>query len=155
MNWGGRTSKAAFVLLARSSRPFAADGRRTLTNRGSRAQATQSAAPAELLHTYTFHKRLARTPGPSLVLFFSPFCGSCHTFRRLLPDVQERGTMAAFEVDAGDSLGLVNEHEVMDLPALFLYNDGEFHASIQAPPVVQELEAAVLQALDLPPEEAP
>ena len=63
--------------------------------------------------------------------------------------------MAAFAVNAGDSPGLVNEHEVMDLPALFLYNDGEFHASIQAPPVVQELEAAVLQALDLPPEEAP
>jgi thiol-disulfide isomerase/thioredoxin len=124
--------------------------------------ASSSQTAIEQLHTYTFYKRLAASDDrAALILFSSPVCGSCHAFRRVLPAFQEtanktgRINIDVFEVDAGGSMGLTNEHEVFDLPALFLYNGGEFHSGIQAPPVVDSLLSAVETALSQPAEEPP
>jgi hypothetical protein len=121
----------------------------------------------EQLTSHTFFHRLEERSSDgdrsALICFTSPSCGSCRAFKRVLPAVRElassRGSDAAdldvFEVDAGESMGLTNEHDVVDLPALFLYRGAEYHASLQAPPDPSALLCAVLAALERPPEEAP
>eukprot|EP00747_Dinoflagellata_sp_TGD_P178701 gnl/TRDRNA2_/TRDRNA2_28118_c0_seq1.p1 gnl/TRDRNA2_/TRDRNA2_28118_c0~~gnl/TRDRNA2_/TRDRNA2_28118_c0_seq1.p1 ORF type:complete len:171 (+),score=5.38 gnl/TRDRNA2_/TRDRNA2_28118_c0_seq1:64-576(+) len=121
-------------------------------------------AKVPLLNTFTFYKRLADT-NIALVCFTTLGCGSCHSFKLLLPSLQDRVDqkrkagygmdLTVFEVDAGDSPGLANELEVIDLPALFLYVNGEYHAPIQAPPEVDLLYMAIVRATKEPAQEPP
>jgi hypothetical protein len=74
------------------------------------------------LHSANFYMRLAsREDRAALIFFSSPGCGSCHAFRSLLPTLQDTSVFSekpaeilldVYEVDAGDSMGLVREHEV-------------------------------------------
>ena len=110
----------------------------------------------------TFFKQLwAARDRPALICFTSPSCGSCRLFKRVLPELasfaeqEKQFALNVFEVDAGENMGLTNEHGVKDLPALFLYSEGDFHASLQAPPVPELLYEEIQKALALPAEEAP
>ena len=119
----------------------------------------------EQLTNFNFFKTLWERRGrAALVCFTSPSCGACRMFKRELPILREFAMkrkltigvkLDVFEVDAGENMALTNEHEVVDLPALFLYQNGEFHAPIQAPPDAGCLFSEVEEALKKPPHEAP
>mmetsp|Transcript_114500 Transcript_114500/g.334761 ORF Transcript_114500/g.334761 Transcript_114500/m.334761 type:complete len:204 (-) Transcript_114500:297-908(-) len=116
------------------------------------------------LDTFTYHRRLEETE-VALVCFTSPGCGSCRAFTRVLPLLQRRADekqragygfqLAVFEVDAGENMGLVNELDVVDLPALFVYVNGEFHCPLQAAPEAEVLYMAVVRASKQPASEPP
>ncbi len=108
------------------------------------------------LDQFNFHHTLAETGGVSLVYFTSPACGSCKQLRWVFdhhPD--EFALLNLFEVDAEREMALTNEFNVFHLPSLFLYNDGEYHAEIQAEPLPAAILAAIENALATAPMEAP
>jgi len=112
--------------------------------------------PFALLDEFTFHHRLAETPGPALVIFSGPGCSACKAWKRLLVDyLPQRPGLQLFEVDAGHSLALTREFEVFHLPALFLYRDGRYHCRLQSQATRKALDAALDAALAAPAEEAP
>ena len=79
---------------------------------------------------------LEETPGISIVLFTSPWCGSCKAMKKALENLPADTGIRVFEVDAGTDQALVESFEVFHLPALFLYQDGAYHAPLEVEPVV-------------------
>ena len=58
--------------------------------------------------------------------------------------------LVVYEVNAERAGGLVEELEIFHLPALFLYQDGDLHAPIQAPLRPDALRGAIEEARRLP-----
>lgn len=105
---------------------------------------------------YDFHHRLEETPGPALVLFTAPACGSCRHWKALLAEYQGgHPEVTLFEVDAGRDPALVQEFEVFHLPAVYLYLDGEYHAAVNCAATLAELERTLAHLITQPAEEAP
>jgi len=89
-------------------------------------------------------------------MFTSEGCGSCGHWKRVLTEYQARHPdLAIFEVDAGHDLALAREFHVFHLPALFLFHNGQFHASVQSEAHLERLRAAIAHALAQPAQEAP
>jgi thioredoxin 1 len=109
-----------------------------------------------VLDQFRFHHVLAETPGTALVIFTSEGCGSCSHWKRVLTEYQAGyPDITIFEVDAGHDLALAREFYVFHLPALFLFHDGQFHASVQSEAHPTRLRAAIAHALAQPAQEAP
>ena len=112
--------------------------------------------PAQTLTQFDFHHTLAQTEGVSLVYFTAPGCGACRQLKQLLESYpQEFALLTIFEVDAQQDMALTREFEVFHLPALFLFQDGRFHAPIHSEPALPSLFAAIDSALAGEPQEAP
>jgi thioredoxin 1 len=108
------------------------------------------------LDQFNFHHTLAETAGVSLVYFTAAACGACKQLKWVFDHhPQEFALLNLFEVDAEREMALTHEFGLFHLPALFLYNDGEFHSEIQAEPLPHTLLAAIESALAQPPCEAP
>jgi thioredoxin-like negative regulator of GroEL len=108
------------------------------------------------LDQFNFHHVLADTAGVSLIYFTASACGACKQLKWMFdhhPD--EFALLSLFEVDAQREMALTHEFGVFHLPALFLFNEGEFHAEIQAEPLPHAIIAAVEAALAQPAKEAP
>lgn len=109
-----------------------------------------------LLEETVFYRTLDEIPGEVLIFFTKPGCGACGQWRRLLAEFgRQAAGLRIFEVDAGRNMALAREYELLHLPALFLFRDGEYHGALQVearlPQLVQALDA--LRAA--PPAEAP
>lgn len=112
--------------------------------------------PLPQLDQFSFHARLADTPGPALVFFTAQSCASCRYWRQLLEDwAQEPDAIPVFAVDAGQDQALAREFELFHLPALFLFVDGEYHRPIACEARLPALQTAIAAALRLPAAEAP
>ena len=117
-------------------------------------QPFEAALPA--LSQFDFHARLEDTAGPALVAFTSPACGGCRHLRRVLQEVRRlQPGWHLFEVDAQRDQALVSEFEVFHLPAVFLFNDGEYHCELQAEARPGAIVEATVAALQHPAREAP
>ena len=80
-----------------------------------------------------------------LLMFTKPGCGVCRAMVVALDDVDV--AWPVFEVDAEGAAGLIDEHEVFHLPALFLYRGGEVAAPVMSAPVVSDLQAELATLL--------
>lgn len=108
------------------------------------------------LEQFDFHHRLEDLDGPGLVMFGSRDCGGCKHLRTVLLAVQrQRPDWHIFEVDAQRDPGLAQAFEVFHLPALFLFQAGQFHCELKAEARVRSILAATQAALQLPAEEEP
>ncbi len=111
------------------------------------------------LHELDFYAELRRERGFALVVFTTPFCGSCKAVRRALAEARALGALPEglrlFEVDAGESAGLAADLEVFHIPSLFLFRADEFHAPIHAAPTVAALSAALRAAITAPAQPPP
>lgn len=108
------------------------------------------------LDEFDFHRRLAATPGPALVIFTGEGCASCRAWKQLLAAYHARHPgMALFEVDSGQALALAREFEVFHLPALFLFRDGHFHGALATEARLDALHAAIETVLAAPAQDAP
>ena len=107
------------------------------------------------LTEFDFYPTLAQTPGPCLVLFSSPTCGTCRSVEKRLPQAAAGLATALFKVDVQQSMGLARAYEVFHLPSLFLFVDGAFHAALPCEISADKLQHAVDAALALPAEEEP
>lgn len=109
------------------------------------------------LSQFDFHHTLTATAGISLVMFGSADCGSCRHLKRVFGDLaaQPDNALSLFEVDAQRDTALVREFEVFHLPAMFLFQDGEFHCELHSPAQPEALQHHIAQALAQPAQEAP
>ncbi|MEL6345067.1 MAG: thioredoxin family protein [Myxococcota bacterium] len=97
----------------------------------------------------------ARKP-PALVIFTGPACGACRRLKAILSQMAPPlNDLAVFEVDAANAAGLVEELEIFHLPALFLYADGDYHASVHPQLTAASIAAAVTAAAAGPPQPLP
>ncbi len=103
------------------------------------------------LNQFDFHHALAELQGPAIVVFTSPHCASCKAAKQALLKLRdEHPELSMFEVDSHTDEALARE-----LPALFLFKDGEYHAELQAAPQPQAILTRMRHLLTLPAEEAP
>jgi thiol-disulfide isomerase/thioredoxin len=111
---------------------------------------------ARILDQFDFHATLAATPGVSVVYFTAQGCTSCRRWRQLLGDYRAtHPEINLFEIDAGRDMALTREFEVFHLPALFVFRDGEFHASLHSVAQPAAFAAALAAALTDSAREAP
>jgi hypothetical protein len=99
------------------------------------------------LDQFNFHHTLSATRGVSLVFFTSHACSACRL--RHAPDI------TLFEVDAQRDMALTREFEVFHPPALFLYQDGDFHRPLQCEAHAGKPALAIQAALSAPAQELP
>jgi len=103
-----------------------------------------------------YHDLIPAHHGNVLVIFTGIGCFGCQVLRRGLLKMLTGGErLTVFEVDAHANMGLVEEFDVFNLPAMFLYRDGVFHAQLNSPPLPDRLRTAIRDALVSPAHEAP
>ena len=99
-------------------------------------------------------QRLLGMSGVSLVVFTSVGCASCRFALEQLPTLDLAVDRLCW-IDAGNNGGVVERYQVFHLPALFVVRDGEFFGAVHTRLNVDELNAAVAQALGRIAEELP
>ena len=107
------------------------------------------------LSEFDFHRVLAQSEGPALVMFGAPGCGTCRKVEKLLPGTVDGMVSGLFKVDVQQSTGLARAYEVFHLPALFLFVDGHFHAQIESEVTPPKMRAALEAALAAAPQDEP
>lgn len=108
------------------------------------------------LDDLNYHHTLMAGVGTVLVYFTAPDCGACRALKAALQVLlQADEGIEVYEVDAVHNSALVNEFEVFHLPALFLYQDGVFHAELLCPPLPESIRQTIESVLDKPAEEEP
>ena len=107
------------------------------------------------LAEFDFHRELAASTGPVLVMFSAPGCGSCRKVEKLLPGAVAGLVSALYKVDVQQSMGLARAYEVFHLPALFMFVDGRYHAPIESEVTAVKMQQALEQALAAPPQDEP
>ena len=110
----------------------------------------------EPLDQFNFHHRLSELSGLAIIIFTGPACGSCRTWKELLSRFSEtRKQLSLFEVDVEQDAALAAEFPVFHLPAIFLYIDGNFHASVQCEASQSALSDTIDVLLKAAPQETP
>ncbi len=105
---------------------------------------------------FEFHQTLGAAAGVSLVFFSSEECLSCRYWEDMLKNyIASHPDGKIFKVDAGRDQALTEEFGVFHLPALFLYNSGQFHSEIQCEANIDALDKAITTALAGPAQETP
>ncbi|MDH3870836.1 MAG: thioredoxin family protein [Gammaproteobacteria bacterium] len=108
------------------------------------------------LDQFDFHGRLEDTRGAVVVLFAAPACASCRHWKRFLLDYAGTHTgLALYQVNVQQDMALAHEFGVFHLPAVYLYLDGRFHCELQSEARPELFDAALHEALQAPPQEAP
>ena len=102
-----------------------------------------------------FHACLAATAGVAVVLFSAPHCGSCRTWKRLLPDALSGLADSLYEVDVGEATGVARYYGIFHLPTVFLYRDGRFHAELQCEARQDAIRHRAQDLLGAPPQDEP
>lgn len=111
--------------------------------------------PFQTLSEFDFYRTLAHAGGVSLVLFGSRGCGACRQAEAVLPKALDGAVAHLFKVDVEQGTALAREYEVFHLPALFLFVDGHYHASVHSALTPEALRRSVAAALQSPAQEQP
>lgn len=102
-----------------------------------------------------YHARLAGTSGNAVVLFSHAHCGSCRTWKRLLPEALSSSVQHFFEVDVALDTGAARYFGIFHLPTIYLYRNGQFHAELQCAAQRDVIQRAVDRLFALPAQEEP
>lgn len=75
--------------------------------------------------------------------------------RQLQLFLAKRLDVRVFEVDVEQEQGLAREFEIFHLPALYVFQNGQFHGELQAEARIEAIQQALNAALNTPPQEMP
>jgi len=72
-----------------------------------------------------FAQKVLQTDAPVLVDFYADWCSHCRTIAPVLDELSGEGQVRIAKVDVDKSPGLARKYQVMSIPALLLFENGE------------------------------
>ena len=118
----------------------------------------RAGTPAGTWHELTefdFHRRLAGTPGISIVLFSAPGCGACRSLEQRLPTLLGDVPAQLYKVDVQQATALARAYEIFHLPSLLVFVGGSYHGQLQTEARPEPFRRALQALLTAPAQEEP
>lgn len=80
----------------------------------------------------TFDEQIKSSTEPVLVDFWAEWCGPCKMIAPVLSEIatEQEGKLRVGKINIDENLGLAQRFEVMSIPTLILFKDGEPQARI-------------------------
>jgi thioredoxin 1 len=97
----------------------------------------------------TFAAEVLRREGPVLVDFWAQWCPPCHMIAPVLAELakERAGSLTVVKVNTDENPRVARDYQVMSLPTLMLFSDGEPVCSIVGARPKARLEAELDEAL--------
>ncbi|NTV51903.1 MAG: thioredoxin [Candidatus Firestonebacteria bacterium] len=98
-----------------------------------------------------FAQEVVQSDKPVLIDFYAPWCGPCKLVAPILEEIsRERADLKIVKVDVDQAPALAQQHRIMSVPTLALYNRGQMVASWVGlrpkPMLLSEIDKALAKA---------
>ncbi len=81
---------------------------------------------AEQINTASFEEKVLNSPVPVLVDFFATWCGPCRMMAPILEESEsEHPELKFYKLDVDESPSTARDYNVMSIPTLILFKNGE------------------------------
>jgi thioredoxin 1 len=96
----------------------------------------------------SFQSEVIEADGPVLVDFWAPWCGPCRVVHPILEEISnERDDLRIVSINVDDNQQTAAQYEILSIPTLLLFKDGEIAKRVIGALPKKRLEAELEPAL--------